>query len=171
MKVIFLDMDGVLNTEQTFMDIHKEWKETGKRRAEVDEWRVKLLGDLVKDTGAIVIMSSTWRGGWIPPLNGKTKEANDIFEKYGVEIYDITPSIYRNGISWREDEINYWLSRHPCVEAFVIFDDELFDLTSYKDTNLIRTSTMTLNEDNTYSGEVQGLMPEHIEKARAILMR
>lgn len=40
MKVIFLDVDGVLNTQQTFMKIYEEWKKTGERRTEIDLERV-----------------------------------------------------------------------------------------------------------------------------------
>lgn len=61
MKVIFLDIDGVLNTARTFRRQHKIWKETGERGLEIDEFRVFYLQKIVEQTGAIIVLSSSWR--------------------------------------------------------------------------------------------------------------
>ena len=61
MKVIFLDIDGVLNTSQTFIEIDNEFIKTGKRRIEIDLDRVELLKEIVDATGAVIVLSSSWR--------------------------------------------------------------------------------------------------------------
>lgn len=61
MKVIFLDIDGVLNTQQTFMKIYEEWKKTGERRTEIDLERVGFLKEIVAATDAKIVLSSSWR--------------------------------------------------------------------------------------------------------------
>ena len=38
MKVIFLDIDGVLNTSQTFKDINEDYKKTGIDRIEIGQF-------------------------------------------------------------------------------------------------------------------------------------
>lgn len=166
MKIIFLDIDGVLNTSQTFIDIHKEWKQTGQRRIEIDEFRVELLADLVKETNAKIVLSSSWRMYWVEPINHKAREVNEIFNKYGLEIYSMTP---RCIIGLRQDEIDLWLSKHDNIESFVIFDDDSFDLQKYIDTRLIKTSFTKDGEMIMNMDDCCGLLQEHIEKAKEIL--
>ena len=43
MKVIFLDVDGVLNTEETFERNYQEYLKTGIRKEPIDEFRVKTI--------------------------------------------------------------------------------------------------------------------------------
>ncbi len=63
MKVIFLDFDGVLNSEEFFIMSHhsaddkKGWTETD----DFDPYAVKLLNQITKATGAKIVISSAWR--------------------------------------------------------------------------------------------------------------
>ena len=59
MKIIFLDIDGVLNSEMY------EWSR-GEDRADnrIDLSRVRLLKDIVSATDAKIVLSSTWRLDW-----------------------------------------------------------------------------------------------------------
>ena len=97
MKVIFLDIDGVLNTEQTFIDIHNEWKVTGNRRIEIDEFRVQFLKRIVEETNAKIVLSSSWKifykkeNNILIPEFKAAIQLNEILNKYNLEIYDITP--------------------------------------------------------------------------------
>jgi hypothetical protein len=170
MKVIFLDIDGVLNCEQTFIDIHNEWKKTGVRRIEIDEAMVERLSRIVKATDAKIVMSSSWRGWWnsegFKPTNPIAKEADDIFNKYGLEIYSITG---RDKDGKRQNEIDEWLSKHDDIESFIIIDDETFDLMKYVDTVLIKTSWIASGEMITQMSGCCGLQEEHVEKAIKIL--
>ena len=57
MKVIFLDIDGVLNSNF--------WNDTHQREISdgtlIDEEKVMLLGQLIRDTNAKVILHSGWK--------------------------------------------------------------------------------------------------------------
>lgn len=48
MKVIFLDIDGVLNTDETIDRIDVEYIKTGIKRIEIDEFRVEYLKQIVE---------------------------------------------------------------------------------------------------------------------------
>jgi hypothetical protein len=56
MKVIFLDIDGVLNTTST-TEMFEEY-------TFVEDEKVQLLKQLVTRTGAKIVLSSSWRYGW-----------------------------------------------------------------------------------------------------------
>ena len=56
MKIIFLDIDGVLNCKYT--------KEEIFFFPFVSPKKIELLKQLIERTGAKVVLSSTWRHGW-----------------------------------------------------------------------------------------------------------
>ena len=120
MKIIFLDIDGVLNSEMY------EWSR-GEDRADnrIDLSRVRLLKDIVSATDAKIVLSSTWRLDWnkSPELCGEDGEyINQCLAQYGLSIIDKTP--FNSMIDDRRREILTWLSRHRGeVESFVILDD------------------------------------------------
>ena len=163
MKVIFLDVDGVLNSEDDLMVYREKNGVTGCiLYAEVEDRPLKLLKEIVDKTSAKIVISSSWRlgcvrsgkesifgGGLYNKLEKKLKE-------YGMEIYDITPSL--NGDTQRGDEIREWLSKNP-TDNFIILDDDS-DMCEYKEMdNFIHT---------TYE---HGLTEELKEKAIKILER
>ena len=55
-KIIFLDIDGVLNS----MDYFEQTKDC-KGYTEINPEKVKLLKEIVDRTGAEIVLSSTWR--------------------------------------------------------------------------------------------------------------
>ena len=119
MKVIFLDVDGVLNSEHIFKKEHQRYKRTHQVRVDkdLDKRFVKNLRWLVKKTGAKIVLSSSWRGA---VKANKNHHLNKMFNKYGLEIYDYTPTInIERGI-----EIQEWLNHHMDVTNIVILDDE-----------------------------------------------
>ena len=59
MKVIFLDVDGVLNSDEYFDKI-KNVNICGIE-SEIDVEKIKLLKKAVDETGANVVLSSSWR--------------------------------------------------------------------------------------------------------------
>lgn len=171
MKVIFLDIDGVLNTRKTFIDIHNEWEKTGIRRVEIDEFRLVYLKRIIDETNALVVLSSTWRTffkkekGVIIPNYNKGEQLQVLFKKYGIEIFDITP-IDKNRI--RQNEIKSWLSNNE-VESFVIIDDDSYDLKDFIDKELIKTSFTTKDEMVKDMNDTLGLCEVHIHQILAIL--
>lgn len=119
MKVIFLDVDGVLNSEHIFKKEHRRYKRTNEVRIDkdLDKRFVRNLKWLVKKTGAKIVLSSSWRGA---VKANKNHHLNKMFERYGLEIYDYTPKInIERGI-----EIQEWLNHHMDVTNIVILDDE-----------------------------------------------
>lgn len=69
MKIIFLDVDGVLNSVQDGYSI----------RLRTDS-HLKLLQHIVKETGAKIVLSSSWRIGFTPA----SKNLLVRFKEYGL---------------------------------------------------------------------------------------
>lgn len=144
MKVIFLDVDGVLNSENDLRIYRKKNEITGCILYDVVEDRpLKLLKEIVEKTSARIVVSSSWRIGC--ERSGRQsifgKELYEKLEKrlkdYGMEIYDITPSLGTG--TQRGDEIREWLSKNQ-VENFIILDDDS-DMCEYADMkNFIHTT-------------------------------
>lgn len=128
MKVIFLDVDGVLNSEDDLM-IHREKNGiTGCiMYAEVEDRPLKLLKEIVDKTYAKIVVSSSWRIG-CERSGRESIFGKGLYEKlerrlkdYGMNIYDITPSLGTD--TQRGDEIREWLSKNE-TENFIILDDD-----------------------------------------------
>ena len=64
MKVIFLDVDGVLNSQQLFEKCEDD------QLISVDEDNIKNLKTIVDATGAKIVLSSSWRYVWADHSNG-----------------------------------------------------------------------------------------------------
>lgn len=168
MKVIFLDIDGVLNTSLTFKKREEEHKKTGIWNVEIDEFRVWYLKQIIDSTDAKVVLSSAWKkdfeniDGKIIPIHEKGKQLLNIFKKYDIELYDILKKGY---MLPREDLINIWLNEHQGVESFVIFDDETTHLQSFIGKGLIKTSILKDGVMLKNMDDCIGLCEEHIDMA------
>ena len=108
MKVIFLDIDGVLNCEKT--------PNPRKFPYIVDAELIAGLRQLLERTGASVVLSSTWR-----------YDPAGIFSAthYGIPFMDVTPDLPTEP---RCKEILRWLRQNPEVSRYVVIDDEDDDL-------------------------------------------
>lgn len=125
MKVIFLDIDGVLNSTETCHNWHLKTGKGGyggffdEDEVATDEnvkWGQNLVDNLrtiCEKTGAKIVISSTWRKHFTVP---KFKE---MFRVYGWEapVLDRTPLMRIRG-----QEIKYWMDKHK-PESYVIIDD------------------------------------------------
>lgn len=101
MKVLFLDVDGVLNWNKTVAYLG------------INAKMVKRLRRVLNATGAYVVLSSTWR---------KLPHSYAAFiRKTGIRPISKTP-VSPLGIRGRE--IQQWLSEHPEVTAYAIVDDD-----------------------------------------------
>ena len=120
MKIIFLDIDGVLNS--VMYDAHRLEERADNR---IDMTRVKLLADIVNATGAKIVLSSTWREDWdkSPEFCGSDGEyINECLAKHNLSIMDKTSCFSYSDD--RQYEIRAWLTYHDSeVESFVILDD------------------------------------------------
>ena len=158
MKLIFLDIDGVLN------------KFTTKERFEgclfIENRKVRYLKELVEATRAKIILTSPWRRGWYcmdHGLDQKPSDREDIrfyqaliskLREYELELLG-----YTDDFGPRGKEIERWLSEwngEP-VESIVILDalekDELKPYSDY----VVQTSLC------------EGLTPKHTRKAIKLL--
>ena len=153
MKIIFLDIDGVLNSK-----VYD--RESTTEDGNIDKTRLPLVKRIVDETGAKIVLSTTWRKHWVREyacLDKTGKQLVDTLREAGLEIYDKTPYHERYD---RPGEIREWLDEHGGeVEAFVILDDA-FGFGDLSD-NLVKTDP----------GIGRGLMEKHVEKAIAILGR
>lgn len=164
MKVIFLDIDGVLNTSQTFIDIYEEYTKTGIRRVEIDLNRVQILKEIVDETNAVIVLISSWKSfgkminGTYIPLNKKMTDLLNIFERYGLYIYDI---VSESNEAVNKNEIYAWLEGKD-VDSFIILTDDTYYLKDFINKELIRT---TFNKSKKHSG----LCDSNVQQAIKIL--
>ena len=156
MKVLFLDIDGVLNSKR-----YDETRTLGNS-FNIDESRLPLLKQIIDRTGASIVLSSTWRHKLYEnckPKNGEGTRLLFTFEKYSLNISSITPSDPE--LSTRPQEIEAWLLEHKDeVEAFAIIDDAFGGWGELSE-HLVQT--------NYRIG--RGLEPRHVEAAVEILNR
>lgn len=122
-KVIFLDVDGVLNDDGP---------DRNDQGIVIDQGYIRNLKKIIAETGAEVVLSSSWRysyGKYARQAFHGEDENVEIFLKsldmYDIKIPGITPYLF-NGHDMRPFEIASWLARRPEVENFVILDDETF---------------------------------------------
>jgi hypothetical protein len=120
-KILFLDVDGVLNNKATFkMDPNDPIDQKLANRIKA----IQLLTDCK------IVLSSVWRLS--PDLVKKVED------KVGV-IFDITPEATDPEKDTRGDEIAMWLEKHKEVTKYAILDDEL-DILLEQIPNFYRTS-------------------------------
>lgn len=136
MKVIFLDIDGVLN----FIGC----KEKIDGMYFVNDGKIKLLKEIIDRAGAKIVLSSTWRYGWFDRDNGRATihlehfvKLEEKLKEFGIEFLSRTPML---GDKVRGFEIKRWLENWNGeeVDNFIILDDET-DMKPYMD-RLIQTS-------------------------------
>jgi hypothetical protein len=104
MKIIFLDIDGVLNCDKT--------PNPRKFPYIVDKKLLARLKKLLDRTGAKVVLSSSWRCDPVGLFAAK---------HWGVPFIDACPDKPK---SPRRKEMLAWLSAHPKVTRYVVIDDE-----------------------------------------------
>lgn len=153
MRVIFLDIDGVLNSIRYYeTELGKahiealeypslEWWASG-----IDPAAVTRLNQLIAQTGAKVVISSTWRYGAPEGWLQKVLEARG-FEG---EVIGATPHFPELS---RKYEISAWLNEHK-PEAYVVLDD---DADAEIQGRFVRT------------GHHFGLLDKDVEEAKRIL--
>lgn len=129
MKIIFLDVDGVLNSMTHYEKVKNITKDP------LDSSCVHLLGEIVRASGAKIVLTSTWRGGWEKDpdqchLQGQI--LNRYFQKEGLEIYDKTPNLIVMDGTARCQEIRRWIQSCPYkIESYIIIDDGDFKWQKY----------------------------------------
>jgi hypothetical protein len=104
MKVIFLDIDGVLNSKMT--------PNPRKFPYVVDKKLLARLHKLLDRTRAKVVLSSTWRVDPVGLLAAR---------HWGIPFMDVCPDMPKSS---RRKEVLAWLAAHPKLTRYAIIDDE-----------------------------------------------
>lgn len=152
MKVIFLDIDGVLKEDRQGSPFLGE--------------SFELLRGVVDATGAKLVMSSSWKVKYRDFVDSGYRTDNaDILglyrelTRFGLSIYDCTPLIRTEHALRRPEEIREYLKSTDGIERYCIIDDrsefvwaELADRLVLTDTCLkpdtaARATAMLLGED------------------------
>lgn len=113
-KILFLDVDGVLNCEKTERITKNGYLFVGGRK-------LKRLKHILDETGAKVVLSSDWRYNRDEPgMNSDFLEFRNELHRYRIEICDYTPELMWSN---RGKEIELYLKKHPGIKNYVILDD------------------------------------------------
>jgi hypothetical protein len=134
MKVIFLDIDGVLNCKKT--------SNPRKFPYVVDPKLLKRFLRLLERSGAKVVLTSTWRYDPAGLFSAK---------HWGIPFIDITPDMPKKA---RRNEVLSWLKTHPKVKRYVVIDDEDDEL---DDLPLFQPSALTGLTEEIVNGLVRYL--------------
>jgi hypothetical protein len=155
-KIIFLDVDGVLNSGAFFRNQTVTSKLCGTfPECDIDKECVQRVQTIVKETGAEVVISSTWRHNYYDFLLG-------FLGSYNIPVIGKTKKGCVDCL--RGNVILAWLQEHQDIvevpyfkyKNYVILDDNS-DMLLWQLDNFIQTSA-----------EI-GLSDENVEKAVTIL--
>lgn len=135
MKVIFLDIDGVMNYENSYLRKETYYKpldnDNSTRYQTFGIDAKNLINKLILETNAKVVISSSWRLGGEEYIKDVWKS-----EKMVGEIIGITPAlshIIKNYTLARGCEIDYYLENNQNIDTYVIIDDDEDMLLKQKD--------------------------------------
>lgn len=140
MKVIFVDVDGVLNSDD-FID-------SVKGSQDIDIKTILLLKRAVEETGAKIVMDTSFR---------YTKSFSNVKEmllQNGI-MFDKTPFIDNE----RGKEIKQYLAEHKDIEDYILLDDVIFP--DFDDELLSHLIKM---DDTNSRGIGKGLQEKDIEE-------
>lgn len=154
MKVIFLDIDGVLNSNFRNVKNQKELSD-GKF---IDETRVQLLAEIIIKTNAMIVLHSGWRlwfDDMINPIRDEAKYLVNILEKNGLKIVDKTPDLTTDEIRRirkfsfvKAQEILMWIEQHKDIDSYIVLDDLDLSIDTIKNNLIMTDSTIGLSEGN-----------------------
>ena len=166
MKIIFLDVDGVLNNQLWYRS--QEFRQGQSKEqydlSQFDPRCVELLNSLIADTKAKIVVSSSWR------IGRTVDELKDLFEKVGIvgDVIDKTPKLYFSADGYdrsvpRGCEIKAWLENNKSILGskmskvnYVILDDDS-DMLYWQREHFVQTDPY------------MGITPTVIFKAKSIL--
>lgn len=140
MKVIFLDIDGVLNSDEFLKNNESEV---------IDRANVRVLKNIIDKTGTVIVMSSAWRLWFddnMMPKDGYSQCLYDILCQFDIKLFGKTPDFSTEEIRSKKTfsqvkakEIIAWLSEHETIDKYVVLDD--LDLRDEEvNAHLIRTN-------------------------------
>ena len=134
---IFLDIDGVLNTQS-------DWRKPFTINPNCLKAFIQLVKEIEKKHGKVeIILTSTWRNSLAKNNNnelvsGKTNILEETFKKNGLKIHGTTPVSNKT----RQEEIEYYIRRNN-ITHFITIDDDLSLFTNPITVNLYLTDYTT----------------------------
>jgi len=117
-RILFLDIDGVLNSHAF---VHRAgWHPplgSDRDLYIIDPVAVALLNGVLEETGAVVVITSSWRSTY------PQEALHSMLQQRGFtgQVVGTTPELPGRR---RSREIAQWLVDHADVEAFAIVDDD-----------------------------------------------
>jgi hypothetical protein len=134
-QVVFLDFDGVLINSKAVME-----RRPISRKADPD--CVAALNHITDETGAVIVVSSSWR------LDFSVPELKDLLSSWGVTASVVGKTAELRGNAVRGDEIAGWMTAQKLQLCNVVILDDDADM-SWLWPRLIRTefkSGLTMND-------------------------
>ena len=129
MKVLFLDFDGVLNT-----DLYVRNK--NRYGVILEPSKMILLKDIIEKTQAKIVIHTSWRRYWSQKaIHWIGKDINEIFLQYGLWIDDKTSDRLN-----RKESIEEYIKRYD-IKQFVVVDDIYIDSYLIKN-SFVRTQSV-----------------------------
>lgn len=162
MNIIFLDIDGVLNSMPYCKSVQLK-----KGYKEISDFHLKKLSEIYHSCDAKIVLASTWKD-----LDDKSnKSAYEMYQyliqslaKYNMSIYDKTPDFDGN----RPLEIATWLqtNKDQACNNFVILDDDWMS-----EEYAVYELADKLIQTRFFCNDISegGLQQEHVKKAIEIL--
>ena len=149
-KIIFLDFDGVLNHELFYRGLSSQEypRLNGRPYSEIDTNSVNILNRLIQETGAKVVVSSTWRRSY------DKNQLQKILNKHNFigEVIDTTPILNFEG-AVRGNEVKVWLEKnysHDKRCAYICLDDDSDFLYGQRNNLILVDSYCGLSPNNVY---------------------
>lgn len=143
-SIIFLDIDGVMNTVPPQRPIEPE--------------KVRLLARIVQATGAKLVLHSGWRVWFssdMQPLREESAELVRLFAAEGLTLSGMTPDLTDEEIRRTKKfslvkarEILAWLAAHPGVQRWLVLDDLDLHNDVVADHQLTPISSLGLTEND-----------------------
>ena len=155
-KIIFLDIDGVLNCQSSEFYM--------SNYAGIDEDKLLRLKEIVNATGAQIVLSSSWKHYWRLDYKEFQNEFGDEIDNrlapLGLLPIAKTEDPNRDGLR-RGAGIIKWVLDHG-VSDWVVLDDDIFP--DFYDEGILPHLVKTIFYDNN-----GGLQSEHVKRAIEIL--
>lgn len=156
MNIIFLDVDGVLNSDKT--------SEMICGYIGVDDALVERLARIVRETAAQIVLVSSWKKLWDEPQPNSELHPMALYlirklRKQKLHIADRT--VDNPTGAYRGKGIRSWIRRVPSstIDNWIVLDDEVF--VDYEENNILDHLVLT--------SSVTGLTDEDVSKAIEML--
>lgn len=123
LKILFCDVDGCLNSGNYIKRLDGAFDDP---KNQMDPEAVARLNKITDATGAVIVVSSTWRRIFAHSAD-PLRQLQDCFKAYGITapVIGMTPNKQNAVRNRRGKEIQAWLDdNYDLIDKFVIIDDD-----------------------------------------------